>query len=169
MSLHVQWLNLIKERPDESWLTPSQRKVYERLLTKWKTHNFVNVYGKPGSGKTFIAHILAKSHGYVHTHDLGNVPEGVSQVILDDATYVRRMRPLLQFNDWRRVILLTQSRVSEDMPQVALKLTESDVRHFEANLAGCSIQFTETIPQGTDLAAIIRQELVARGEAHVHQ
>ena len=57
MSLYVRWINLIKEKADETWLTDRQRKVYEAILTRWRSAPFVNLYGPPGAGKTFIARL----------------------------------------------------------------------------------------------------------------
>jgi len=56
------------------------------------------------------------------------------------------------------------------MPKVALELNDKDVRQFLATLSNhCGIVFTQTIPEGKDLAEIIRKEVIMRGETHVHK
>jgi cytidylate kinase len=170
MSLYIAWINLIKEKADETWLTDSQREVYERILSRWKSSPFVNLYGPPGSGKTFVARLLAKKHGYTYTHELEQAPKDAAQVILDNAEYTRMMRPIARELGLGRVLLITRRAVPEAMPKANLELDDKDVRQFQAVLSNhCSIVFTQTIPQGHDLAEIIRKEVIARGETNVHQ
>lgn len=168
MSLYVSWVNRIKEKADDSWLTDSQREVYERILSRWQAHSFINLYGASGSGRTFVARLLAKKHGYAYTHDMEEAPEEASQVIVDDAHYSRAMRLIARGKNLGRVLLITSRPVQEAMPKVKLELDEKDVRQFQATLAHeCDIVFTETIPQGVDLSDIIRKEVVEQGEANV--
>lgn len=170
MSLFTTWINLIKEKADEDWLTDSQREVYEPIQSRWKSAQFVNLHGPPGSGKTFIARLLAKKHGYAYTHDLEQAPASAAQVIVDNAEYTRMMRPLARDLGLGRILLISRTPVREAMPKVNLELNDRDVRQFQATLAEhCDIVFTETIPEGTDLARLIRNEVVKRGEIHVHQ
>ena len=168
MSLYTQWINLIKEKADETWLTDSQREVYEAILSRWSSAPFVNLHGRAGAGKTFIARLLAKAHGYVYTWDLRQAPQGAKQVIVDNAEYSRLLRPLARSLRLGRVLLITNVPVEDTMPKVRLELNTRDVNQFCAVLSErCGISFVHTIPQGEDLAQILRQEVVARGEAHV--
>ena len=170
MSLYVRWINLIKEKADETWLTDSQREVYEALLARWKSATFVNLCGPPGAGKTFTARLLAKRHGYIYTHDLEEAPQDAAQVIVDDANYTRMMRSTARGLGLGRVLLITQHPVREAMAKIELVLNARDVRQFQAILSErCGITFIETIPRSRDLAKILRQEVIARGGAHVHQ
>lgn len=170
MSLYVTWVNLIKEKADETWLTHSQREVYEQILGRWQSSPFINLYGPSGGGKTFVARLLAKKHGYAYTHELEDAPCGSAQVVLDDAQYTRMLRLIAKELGLGRVLLITRNAVSEAMPKLNLRLDEKDVRQFQATLASdCSIVFAETIPEGQDLAEIIRREVIKRGESHVHQ
>lgn len=168
MSLYVQWTNCIKERADESWLTEQQQEVYDQLLTHWQNQAFVNLYGAPGSGKTFIAHLLVRKHSYVYAQDLQEAPEETPNVVMDDAEYTRMLRPLARSMNLGRVVLITRGRIAEAMPSVQLQLTEKDVRQFQAGLAKyCNITFTKTVPTGVDLSSIIREEVIRRGESDV--
>ena len=170
MSLYVQWLNLIKEKADETWLTDSQREAYDAILTRWRLAHFINLHGPAGAGKTFIARLLAKQHDYVYVHDLQEAAEGAAQVIVDDAEYTRMMRPMARELHLGRIMLITRRPISEAMPKVELTLSAKDVAQFQVILSSCcGIALIETVPKGQDLAAIIQQEIVARGESHVHQ
>ncbi|MFW6116685.1 MAG: hypothetical protein ACOC6F_03065 [bacterium] len=169
MSLYIEWINRIKEKADEEWLTDSQREVYESILSHWKAHPFVNLCGPSGSGRTFIARLLAKEHGYAYTHDIEEAPPDAAEVIVDDAQYSRTMRLVARAKGLGRVLLITSRPVREAMPRVELELDDKDVRQFQAVLANhCDIVFKETIPQGVDLAEIIREEVIERGEANVN-
>lgn len=170
MSLYVTWINLIKEKAEEAWLTDSQREVYELILSRWKASPFVNLYGPSGSGKTFIARLLAKKRGYAYTHDLEHAPKDAAQVILDNVQYTRMMRPAARELNLGRVLLVTRRAVPEAMPQVNLELNDKDIRQFQATLySQCDIVFTQTVPEGHDLGQIIRKEAIARGGANVYQ
>ena len=170
MSIYTTWINSIKEKADEIWLTDHQRKVYEDILSRWRAAPFVNLHGPAGSGKTFVARLLAKKHGYFYTFDLEEAPEGMSQVILDDAEYSRMLRPLARSRSLGRVLLITRTAVKEAMPQALLKLDAKDVRRFQRVLSDyCGIVLTETIPEGTDLTQILHTEVIKRGEAYVNR
>lgn len=169
MSLYVQWLNLIKEKATSDWLTENQRAAYDKILKQWPAMHFVNLYGPPGCGKSFLARILAKEHGYVYTPDLQAAPEGAAHVIVDDAEYTRLMRPTAQLLGLGRVILITRTPVRDPMPRAEIQLTERDVRQALHNLyTQCGIQFVATCPEGTDLAQIIRAEVISKGGDHVN-
>lgn len=168
MSLYVMWINLIKERATETWLTPSQRQVYDALLTRWQAHPFVNLHGPSGSGKTFLARLLARQHGYAYSQHLSEAPRSAPQVILDDADYSRALRPLALEMNLGRVVLITERPLREAMPRIELKLEMRDVYQFCANLSErCGITLTHTVPEGVDLGEILRREVIARGAAHV--
>lgn len=168
MSLYTQWLNLIKERAEESWLTPHQSQVYTRLLEGLSSYSFVNVYGLRGAGKSFIGRLLAKAHGYAFTFDLDQAPDSAEQIVLDDAVYSRSMRPLARAKNLGRVILMTEQPIREAMARLELQLDESDVRQFRKNLSVCcGIDLIATQPVGTDLGEILRQEAIERGRRNV--
>lgn len=170
MSDYVAWINRIKELAVESWLTQSQRQVYDRLLTGWHSHPFVNLHGAPGAGKTFIARLLARCHNYTYVQDLEDAPSGAAQVVLDGVAYTRSLRPVARALGLERVILISRSPVQEAMPRAELVLTDRDVNQFRAVLSNhCGISLLHTEPEGRDLSEIIRREAIARGDANAHQ
>lgn len=170
MSLYVQWLNLIKEKSTSSWLTDGQQQALARILSHWQAAPFINLWGPEGCGKSFIARILVKEHGYSYTHDLQTAPRDAANVIVDDARYSRVLRPTAQLLRVGRVILLSRRPVSDPMPRAEIRLTDKDVRQFLHNLfVQCGISFTCTTPGGTDLGRIIRDEAVAKGGCDADQ
>lgn len=166
MSLYIEWMNLIKSKANVSWLLKSQVPVYNALQTQWLRQRFVNLYGPPGSGKSFLGRLLASQNKYLFTTDLNEVPEGSKNIVLDDASYVRSLRILASERNLSHIILITQTQVNEAMPAVELRLNDTDVGQFQGVLAKyCQIYFTDSVPEGYDLHEIIIHELQNRGEA----
>ena len=153
-------------KADVNWLLKSQVPAYNSILTQWLSSPFINFYGLPGSGKSFIARMLASKNQFTYATDLESVPEGSKNVLLDDANYSRYLRIIASERRLSRIILITQSPVKEAMPLCDMKLNEADVRQFEGILGKyCHIYFTHSIPEGNDLNQIIIKELKNRGEA----
>lgn len=168
MSLYVQWMNLIKEKATSAWLTDGQRAAYDPIVSQWATSPFINLCGPPGYGKSFVARLLVKEHGYVYTHDLQSTPPNMENVVVDDAEYTRLMRATAQVLGIGRVIVVTQTPVKDPMPRATIQLTERDVRQFLHNLyAHCGIEFVASSPTGTNLAQMLRAEVIARGGDNV--
>ncbi len=131
--------NRIKTLSDISWLSPSQAAVHQELLPfLGGFHRVVNLYGPPGVGKTFLAHILCKENrvDYISFPDLMRPAD--RPLVIDNApferTIVRGMRNQMRRFDLRQVVLITRYRVEDSVPAFALNLTPDDVRCFRANL-----------------------------------
>jgi hypothetical protein len=171
MSLYIEWLNQIKEKSNESWLTDSQKKIYNLILNKWQAQPFICLYGKQGVGKSFLAHILAKEHNYFYSQEINSVPSHIAQVILDDAHYDRFIRTEALKREIGRVILIsTNPAFEEAMPKIELEINDKDICQFQASLSKyCNISFLYTIPEGNSFTEILLREIVARGEkGHVN-
>lgn len=166
MSLYIEWLNLIKEKSNESWLTGSQSKLYNLILNKWHSQPFINIYGNQGVGKTFLAHILAKEHSYFYAQDTKLIPPNLPQVILDDTKYDRNIRITAHNFAIGRIILISNRPVPEEaMPKLKLEINDHDLFHFQACLAKYSnITFIKTTPKGYSYTEMLLKEIIARGE-----
>jgi hypothetical protein len=163
MSLYVQWINLIKEKADYGWLSDHQRVIYDRILNQWEVAPFVNIYGSPGSGKSFIARLLVKEHGCVYTTDLDDLTTHAEQVIVDSALYTRMMRPKAREFDIKRVLVFSSRPASDPMPCVELRLNVHDIQQIMHTLyERLGIEFNNE-PQGTDVGEILRAEIISRG------
>lgn len=61
MSIYIQIINKIRPFYDPDWLTPSQKRAYEAICERlWFPSEYLNLYGAPGVGKTFLAWVLFK-------------------------------------------------------------------------------------------------------------
>jgi len=170
MSLYVEWLNKIKERATEKWLTNGQKEAYQDILNKpWGANTFIALCGPKGCGKTFIARLLSARPNYFYTKDLNKVEEGISKiVILDDVEYTRRLRSIVTIKDIEQIIIITEKPPTDPMPIAFVKLSERDVRQFLNNLCThCDIKSFKTEPKGTDLEQVIIDEIGAKGGNNV--
>jgi ABC-type phosphate transport system ATPase subunit len=168
MSLYTEWLNAIKAQACEAWLTPTQRRAYETILHRFGSHPFVALVGARGCGKSFIARLLAREHGYALVNDLAEAPANSPQVVLDGEPYTRELREVRARLGLGRVVVLQRQRPSDPMPVIELVLDITDVHVVQVNLtrAGIIRAFTRE-PTTTDLFALLLQEALAQGDAHV--
>lgn len=165
MSLYVEWLNKIKEQSTVEWLTHSQRRVYDSIINDYLGLPFVNLYGSQGVGKSFLARILSKEHGYFYTQNLETIEPNLKHVIVDNVTYSRLLRPIIQIKNIERIIFITTKPIYDPMPFLELSLDDKDLRQFLHNLYEyCNIEIVATQPDGTDFSKVIRDELIALEE-----
>ena len=164
MSLYVEWLNQIKLKADYEWLTKGQRKVFDDIVERWPAEVFVCLYGSPGCGKSFIARLLVKMHGYIYTNDLKGLEPGPHLVVVDGEEYNRLMRPIAQLLGLKRVVILMRRPPRDPMPRTEVALDEHDVKQFQHNLTRYGVlQAFKTEVDGTDLGQILRAEAIIRG------
>ena len=168
MSLYVEWLNNIKAKALYDWLTDSQRKAYDQIVSKWKGSTFICLFGPQGCGKSFLARLLVREKGYTYENEIQNVEPGTPKVIIDGEEYSRLMRPIVMLNEIKRVVVIMRRSPKDPMPSVEIILTEHDIKQFQHNLTkhGVITSFV-TDAEGTDLGQILRKEAIARGEYYV--
>ena len=170
MSLYVEWLNKIKTIATSSWLTESQRKAYDQILTKWESQQFICLCGPSGCGKTFVSHILSREHDYVYSSQISTVPDGSNNILVDGEEYTRLMRDAARLKGLKRIIVVSRKLPQDRMPGTEIVLTERDVGQFQHNLTKYGIlRGFHKDPQSTDLSHIIRAECIARGEDNATQ
>ncbi len=164
MSLYVEWLNQIKLKADYEWLTKSQRKAFNDIVERWPAEVFLCLYGPQGSGKSFIARLLVKMHGYIYTNDLKGLEPGPHLVVVDGEEYNRLMRPMAQLLGLKRIVVLMRRPPRDPMPRTEVALDEHDVKQFQHNLIRYGVlQAFKTEVDGTDLGQILRAEAIIRG------
>jgi len=164
MSLYVEWLNQIKLKADYEWLTKGQRKVFDDIVERWPAEVFVCLHGPPGCGKSFIARLLVKMHGYICTNDLKGLEPGPHLVVVDGEEYNRLMRPIAQLLGLKRIVVLMRRPPRDPMPRTEVALDEHDVKQFQHNLIRYGVlQAFKTEVDGTDLGQILRAEAIIRG------
>ena len=164
MSLYVDWLNQIKLKADYEWLTKSQRKAFNDIVERWPAEVFLCLYGLQGCGKSFIARLLVKMHGYIYTNDLKGLEPGPHLVVVDGEEYNRLMRPIAQLLGLKRIVVLMRRPPRDPMPRTKVALDEHDVKQFQHNLIRYGVlQAFKTEVDGTDLGQILRAEAIIRG------
>ena len=164
MSLYVEWLNQIKLKADYEWLTKSQRKAFNDIVERWPAEVFLCLYGPQGCGKSFIARLLVKLHGYVYTNELKDLEPGPELVVVDGEEYNRLMRPRAQMLRLKRVVILMRRPPRDPMPKLELALDEHDVKQFQHNIIKYGVlQSFKAEADDTDLGRILRAEAIIRG------
>jgi len=164
MSLYVEWLNQIKLKADYEWLTKSQRKAFDDIVERWPAEVFLCLYGPGGCGKSFVARLLVKLHGYVYTSELKDLEPGLELVVVDGEEYNRLMRPRVQMLSLKRVVILMRRPPRDPMPKIEVSLDEHDVKQFQHNIIKYGVlQSFKTEVDGTDLGEILRAEAIIRG------
>lgn len=130
----------IRDRLSPEWLTPSQQRVWAQLHRfHGPPHRVVNVFGPPGSGKTFLGWLMHREGYATYETWSGDRRPIHPRLILDNAradrTSARSIRPLVDKLNILQIVLLSRQRVDEpDMPAFGLNVTEDDLDHFRANL-----------------------------------
>lgn len=140
MNRFVDTLNRIRQAADSSWLTPSQQKAKAAILERLKFLDEINLWGSPGTGKTFLGWILRKDRlvEYVATMEQMG-PAGIFRtIVIDNACWRRReVREILHSarqSGYDRLILITPEPVQEQMATVELVLTQEDLEWAITNL-----------------------------------
>ena len=164
MSLYVDWLNQIKLKADYGWLTKNQRKAFDDIIGRWPIEIFICLYGQPGCGKSFIARLLVKEHGYAYVNELKNLEPGPQSVVVDGEDYNRLMRPIAHILHLKRVVILMRRPPKDPMPKIEIVLDEHDVKQFQHNLIKYGVLQSFKTEMGTkDLGEILRNEAIIRG------
>ena len=139
---YTKTLDLIRSNLTEAWLTDSQREVWlqlNRLLEP--PYYVVNIYGAPGTGKTFLGWLLHKQGRALYA-DAGDLSwsswKGQPLIVLDghdsNRRAVRALRSQLHLYDIGQVIILTQQKAQDDIPCLHLAVTDRDIQIVRATL-----------------------------------
>lgn len=141
MKLTLDSLNArIRDHLSLDWLTPSERAIWDELHRfDGPPHRIVNVYGAPGSGKTFLGWLMHRE-GYATYGVWSRQPQPIhARLVLDNAATdqaaTRAIRPLVDELGVRQIILLSRRRVDEEaMPKFEIQVTLDDLEHLRGDL-----------------------------------
>jgi len=143
MTQYANFINTLKSQCDKSWLTPSQRSIFDKLDSGFTTQRVVNVYGAEGTGKTFLGWILEKENMgkyFVNVEDLkqylisNHGPNGIVAVIDNfpaDRKAHRDFRSKMLDMGVERSVVLTQFAIPDDVPKLLLEFRDQDRQHFK--------------------------------------
>lgn len=150
MSDFVRNLNRIKTKRNSDWLTPSQQRAFTATEKVLQAPSTVNLFGREGVGKTFLAWILAYKLGYVylaHPSRLEQIDNlETSGVILDNCQSDRQAhRDLLKtvrFQQIHQAVFITRQMINDYTHYVELNLTIIDQEQVQKNLADIGLVIT---------------------------
>ena len=163
MNRWVDSLNRLRATADATTLSSSQWHAGEAVVALLRAHNTVNLYGLPGTGKTYLGWALARMTGARLVPSPGRLAgldrygpvasrlgpglpghwpdarlDGV--VIVDQCpdsrTKVRSFVSDVTDAGFRRAVVVTQAPISDHFPHVELRLTPDDLPRVLAGLAG---------------------------------
>lgn len=139
MNTYIEKINEIKTKLNKDWLTVSQRKVFNQSKEFLDSHYIlINIYGKEGTGKTFIGWVLDKEKIGKYYSAENKIEENQKSIIIDNCDYnrqfARNLRNKLRLKKIKHALLITRYRVEDDIPAFCLDITEDDIKIFKHNL-----------------------------------
>jgi hypothetical protein len=142
MSTWLKLINDLKRRSPEEYLTESQRITYQMLYEMTRFPQWVNLYGYPGSGKTFIAWTMLRTTGatYISTPEqLRSLTSDQDILIIDNAPHieadVRRILAGCNLVNATMVILITRTPITMPIRRVELLLpTPNEISEITRSL-----------------------------------
>jgi hypothetical protein len=162
MSCLLTLLNRLKAQANPGMLTDSQIAVYETILDHWRFPQRVNLYGPPGSGRTFLAWAISRSQGVPFCVSPNHLPESeksLSCIVVDNVVSTERtIRDLLarlQLYGAYKALLVTDRCIDLSLAPAELSAPSADdfdvVYH---NLSLLDYYALEPIQQGNLWEAI---------------
>lgn len=158
MSDFIRILNSIKTHWDLSWLTPSQQQCLTELQASLRVPGSINLFGKHGVGKTFLAWAVARENGLAYFPHLTLFEQAeivdADGVIIDNCLpgriEHREVLKALQFRGIRRAILITTELIHDYTHYCELTLTSDDIQKVLSNLETVGI-YLNAIGEELDL------------------
>lgn len=143
MSTWLELSNELKRHYHGGYLTATQQAAYASLLEQLRGPNWVNLYGRPGSGKTLLAWLTARATGLAYVarpSDLGHMPPAPDGLIIDNAPVseadARAVLAECQLLNCLTVLLVTQRPIAMPMRRVELSApTTDDIQTVAQTLA----------------------------------
>lgn len=164
-----EWLRLVNEmkrRAPQEYFTPTQRAAYDVLVERLQFPNQrLNLYGVPGTGKTYLAWGLARALEAVHVPVASRLRAFDGQpmplLILDNApTYEDEERGLLAdaaLMDVGSVVFITQKPAALKMRQIQLDLpTPDDLRQIARTFGRLGFYEVTTPPPSPNLWQLLQ-------------
>lgn len=140
MSTWLRLVNEMKRRAPQDYFTPTQRAAYDALVEHLQfPHQRLNLWGAPGTGKTYLAWGLVRALDAVHVSVASRLREHDGQplptLILDNApSYEDEIRTLLAdaaLMDAGSVVFITHKPAALRMRQIHLAPpTPDDIRQI---------------------------------------
>lgn len=153
MSAFLHRLNKIRTARTETWLTASQQIAMEQVFAQARMAPALNLYGRVGTGKTFLAWMIAERLDYpfvAHPHKINEWETTFPHagVIIDNCSPERTahrelLKELSMFNV-AHAVLVSRKAIEDYIHHVQVHCTLDDFTHAQSNLASIS---AATLPQ----------------------
>lgn len=161
----IRNLNRIKANRRFEWLTTSQQEAFTAVTKNLQIPNTVNLFGREGTGKTFLAWMLADKLDYtylVHPSRLEQLDHSETVgVILDNCESSRlahrEILKTMRFQQIHHAIFITHKMISDYTHYVELKLTPIDQEQVQQNLA--SLGMVTAVSQQSSLWHMVNPHL----------
>lgn len=135
-------LNQIKNNRVEAWLTPSQGECLAALRRLLRLPQTVNLCGKIGVGKTFLAWQLADSLNFSYFATPRSFERAsaipVPRVIIDNCTHSRVFHRealrLVRYRNITHTVFISRESIQDYTTLVELLLTPQDLETVSKNL-----------------------------------
>lgn len=138
-------LNRLKAEARPDWLTDSQAAALAEIERLWRFPERVNLYGRPGAGKTLLGWTVARAmaagfYASPRVYIAQAAQRQAERVVIDnapdDVAAMRRLLTALQLNNARTALLITTQANRLGLPSVVLKSpTAQDVDIVYRNLS----------------------------------
>ena len=91
MSLYLKLHNKVKQHANADWLTPTQQKKLDQIRKRIELDELINLYGKHGTGKTFLCWIFSRLESATYVpNPLAYPISGQTAVIIDNFNYFEK-------------------------------------------------------------------------------
>jgi hypothetical protein len=168
MSRLVDFQNRIRRRFRPEWLSLSQKQTYDHLKQLLSFQNTVNLYGPSGVGKTFLVWVLGQEVStcfyFFNLKQLeGKATDQTTIAVVDphpwQRSIVRQTLSTLHGLGYKKILLVSQEPVADQIPSCQLSLNQSDLVKIYQNWSEVSIPVDE-LPESFEsinLHAAIRE------------
>jgi hypothetical protein len=165
VSEFIQRTNAIKKGYQPDWLTPSQQTVLEKINELRRVPGTINVVGGIGSGKTFLAWVMANQLSYQYipsalhiTHYDRNYAGAIVDNCHFSRTSHRELLKAIQFEKIPSAVLISRQLIQDYTHYVELSLTPVDQQKVIWNLASVGI-ITLVEREHSNLWSILNEHL----------
>ena len=166
MSTWLRLVNEMKRRAPQEHFTQTQRAAYDRMVDRLQfPHQRINLYGAPGTGKTYLAWGLVRALDAAHVPVMSRLRERDGQplpiLILDNApTYEDEIRSLLadaELMDAGSVVFITHRPTALRMQYIHLtRPTPDDIRQIGRTFGRLGFYEGSQPPESPDLWQLLQ-------------
>jgi hypothetical protein len=148
MNRFVDILNIIRQKANPNWLTPSQQAAYHLLRERLNFLDEVNLWGGQGVGKTFLGWVLRAQGLAIFAPRLEDVGQEQAlplqrTIVVDNLdwrrTAVREALHHCRSHGYDKIVLITNEFVQDQVATVEVALTDDDIAQVAANLRSIGV------------------------------